>query len=231
MIKYATGKEENEFTLPEGVTKICAGAFSYSSYLTTIYLHNEITSIYGNAFSNSLSIDDVYYNGTEEEWEALNIYDANYPNDVVFHYDGIDRFMTYCFAGDFGSSGSTGIINLKNDNGNIYIKKHSAGSWILYDEIDQANNLNIQYTESLLSSSDIKKNPSRVYVLENIQTLGEWYILRGINDKGTEEIRIICYVEGAIYLLVVTNMDVEANVATVNRITYAKVYLGDFYEK
>ena len=231
LIKYATGKEDKEFTLPEEVTEICSGAFSYSSYLTAVHLHNNITTIYGRPFSNSLSIDDVYYNGTEEEWEALNIHDANYYNDVVFHYDGIDRFMTYCFAGDFGSSGSTGIVHLKIDNEKTYIKKYATGSWTLYDKIDQVNNLNIQYTESLSSSSDIKKNPSRVEVLMSIQTLGELYLLRGINDDNVEEIRIVCYIDGVIYILVVTDINEETNTATVNRITYAKVDLEDYYGK
>ena len=139
--------------------------------------------------------------------------------------------MTYCFAGDFGSSGSTGIVHLKIDNEKTYIKKYATGSWTLYDKIDQVNNLNIQYTESLSSSSDIKKNPSRVEVLMSIQTLGELYLLRGINDDNVEEIRIVCYIDGVIYILVVTDINEETNTATVNRITYAKVDLEDYYGK
>ena len=112
-----------------------------------------------------------------------------------------------------------------------YIKKYATGSWTLYDKIDQVNNLNIQYTESLSSSSDIKKNPSRVEVLMSIQTLGELYLLRGINDDNVEEIRIVCYIDGVIYILVVTDINEETNTATVNRITYAKVDLEDYYGK
>ena len=230
LIKYATGKEEKEFALPKSISEIASGAFSYSSYLTTVYLHNNITTVYGNPFSNTVSLDHVYYSGTEEEWEALNIHDANYSNDVVFHYDGIDRFKTYCFAGDFGSSGSTGIVHIKVDNGKTYIKKYATGNWTLYDKISRVNILNIEYTESLSSSADIIKNPSRIDTLEDIQTCEEWYILIGVNDDSSEEIRIVCYIDGVIYLLAVKDMDEETNTVTVNRITYAIVDLEDYYE-
>ena len=227
LVKYATGREDPEFYLPESVKEIYCGAFSYSLNLKSIYLHNGITTVYGNAFSNAPSIEDVYFNGTEQEWEALNIHGANYPNDVVFHYDGIERFMTFRFAGDFGSSGNTGIIHFKIQNEKVYIMNHVYGEWVLYTEISKVDDLNIEYTEYVYEHPEMKDKDKALEILKNIQALGDWYVLKGENAEGTTETRIVCYLDGVIYCLYVREINADTNTATVPRITSANISLED----
>lgn len=225
LIKYATGKEDKEFILPKSVKEIADYAFSFSSYLTTVYLHNNVTNIVGKAFYHTLSLDDVYYSGTEEEWEALDIHIANYPNDVVFHYDRIDRFMTYCFAGDFGSSGASGIVHFIIDGDEIYICDYTKK--VLYTEITKVDNLQIEYMEYIYNVNDFGNNPERMGTIEKIQNLGEWYILKGVDGEGVEKTKIVCYLDGAVYLLDVYDMNEETYTAKVIRITYAIISLED----
>ena len=226
-IKYATGKEDKEFTLPEGVMEIGEGAFSYSSYLTTIYLHNNITTVYGRPFSKSLSIDDVYYNGTEEEWEALNIHFLNYSHDVLYHYDGITRFMTFRFTGGFGSGGVSSLVHFKIDGGKLYVYQYSRNVWDLYSEITKVEDLKIEYMDFIYDFYDYEDKDAGLQIIERIQSLGEWYVINGEEKLIT---RILCYFDGVLYQLEVKDMNEETNTVTIIRITYAIVNLDDYYE-
>lgn len=58
-------------SIPEGVTLICEYAFANCSSLASITLPNSIEKIYGNAFDRCYDLENVYYNGTQEEWENL----------------------------------------------------------------------------------------------------------------------------------------------------------------
>ena len=60
-------------TIPEGVTNIGGGAFSFCRSLTSIALPNSIIRIDNLAFNACTALKDVYYSGTEEQWNAINI--------------------------------------------------------------------------------------------------------------------------------------------------------------
>ena len=58
-------------TIGNGVTTISKYAFAYCSNLTSVTIGNSVTRIGDHAFSDSRSIRDVYYLGTQAEWNAL----------------------------------------------------------------------------------------------------------------------------------------------------------------
>ena len=64
-------------TIPDSVTSIGAYTFDDCSSLTSIVIPNSITSIGFYAFKNCLSLATVYYGGTEEEWNNINIDSSN----------------------------------------------------------------------------------------------------------------------------------------------------------
>ena len=75
-------------TIPEGVTSIDYGVFYDCSSLTSVSIPEGVTSIGDRAFGGCDAITDVYYSGTEEEWQAIEI--GNYNDalsDATIHYN------------------------------------------------------------------------------------------------------------------------------------------------
>ncbi|MBQ9413775.1 MAG: leucine-rich repeat protein [Clostridia bacterium] len=74
-----------EIVINEGVTSIGTGAFPYCSALTSVKLPHSLTSIGQFAFYDCSSLEDVYYNGTKEEWEKISSND--HLNDATIHFN------------------------------------------------------------------------------------------------------------------------------------------------
>ncbi len=58
-------------SLPKSLTTIGANAFEDCILLESIVLGDNITTIHDNAFENTTALKNVYFRGTEEEWNAL----------------------------------------------------------------------------------------------------------------------------------------------------------------
>ncbi len=111
LIQYAIGKTDTSFVIPNGVTSIGSAAFAYCSSLTTVIIGNGVTSIGYYAFRNCSSLSsitipdsvtsigdeafydcdgltDVYFTGSEEEWNEITI---DYLNEdltnATIHYN------------------------------------------------------------------------------------------------------------------------------------------------
>lgn len=73
--------------IPHGIQKIGFGAFSSCDSLTTLSLPASITEICDEAFYECSNLEDIYYNGTQSEWEEVLIGYANNPlTDAKLHY-------------------------------------------------------------------------------------------------------------------------------------------------
>ncbi len=62
-----------EITLPDSVTSISDQSFNGCSSLASITIPNRVTTIGGYAFYTCLALSDVYYIGSEKEWNAIDI--------------------------------------------------------------------------------------------------------------------------------------------------------------
>ncbi|MBQ7985713.1 MAG: leucine-rich repeat domain-containing protein, partial [Clostridia bacterium] len=73
----------------DSVTSIGSRAFCWCIRLTSITIPDSVTSIGKEAFSNCKSLTDVYYSGSEEDWNAIKI--SDYYNDslldATIHYN------------------------------------------------------------------------------------------------------------------------------------------------
>ena len=80
-----------EITLPENLTSICEFAFLRCSRLKEITLGNKLTSIAVEAFNECGSLSDVYYSGSEAQWNAIEVDNyANTNDDILtatIHYN------------------------------------------------------------------------------------------------------------------------------------------------
>ncbi|MCD8041193.1 MAG: leucine-rich repeat protein, partial [Clostridia bacterium] len=75
-------------TIPESVTSIGDCAFENCTSLESIIIPDSVTSIGDCAFYGCISLKSVYYNGTEEDWNNINIGSDNecLTNATIYYY-------------------------------------------------------------------------------------------------------------------------------------------------
>ena len=75
-------------TIPDGVTSISQGAFSSCTGLTSVTIPSSVTQIWMGAFGFSTNLKDVYYAGSQEQWEKIEIWFSNDPlENATIHYN------------------------------------------------------------------------------------------------------------------------------------------------
>lgn len=87
---YAFAKEYDitSVTLPEGITSINFCAFNHCSELSSINIPASVTLIEQYAFDDCPSLADVYYSGTSEDWQKIEISsDNNGLDNATIHYE------------------------------------------------------------------------------------------------------------------------------------------------
>ncbi|MBQ8603331.1 MAG: leucine-rich repeat protein [Oscillospiraceae bacterium] len=66
-----------DVVIKSGVTTIGSYAFYMCTSLESVTIPDSVTSIEKFAFDGCYSLERVYYNGTEEQWEAISVYECN----------------------------------------------------------------------------------------------------------------------------------------------------------
>ena len=88
IIAYPEGKNQAHYELPAGVVMIAPNAFAL--YSTTVFkeitIPRSVKYIGDNAFAYCASLTDIYYEGTEDEWNEINIVSDTFDN-VTIHYN------------------------------------------------------------------------------------------------------------------------------------------------
>ena len=77
--------------IPDSVTLINFGTFQGCSSLTSIVIPDGVTFIGYSAFGDCDSLETVYYRGSEEEWNEIEVESANgmlEDVEIVFNYTG-----------------------------------------------------------------------------------------------------------------------------------------------
>lgn len=77
LIQYPAGKTDMSYAIPNNTTTISEHAFYNCSSLANMTIGNSVTSIGYGAFADCYSLTDVYYSGSEEQWNAISINDYN----------------------------------------------------------------------------------------------------------------------------------------------------------
>ena len=88
LIQFPNGKD-GVFTIPDGVQYIGVRAVYWSSKLTGIVIPSSITDIGANAFQSCSKLADVYYKGTQADWNQVTIGTNNAPLlNAQMHFEG-----------------------------------------------------------------------------------------------------------------------------------------------
>ena len=74
-------------TIPEGVTAISDGAFWGCDELPSVALPVSLKSIGQKTFYDCEALTDIYYGGTEEQWDAVTKGEAAIPDGVTIHVE------------------------------------------------------------------------------------------------------------------------------------------------
>ena len=78
----------NSITIPSSVTSIGASAFAWCDSLSSITIPSSVTSIDAGAFNGCTALSDVYYSGSEAQWQAIEIGADNYAlRKAIIHYN------------------------------------------------------------------------------------------------------------------------------------------------
>lgn len=78
--------------LPSGISKINEGTFDSCAALSSISIPKSVTSIEDSAFYGCASLTDVYFEGTQSQWDAISV--SKYQNDALqtatIHYQSAE---------------------------------------------------------------------------------------------------------------------------------------------
>ena len=74
--------------IEEGVTSIGACAFRDGDRLMSVTIPSSVTSIGSSAFYGCDSLTDIYYGGSEEQWNQITVKGSNDPLfSAAIHYN------------------------------------------------------------------------------------------------------------------------------------------------
>ena len=114
-------------TIPNKITTIDNATFSQCKKLETIIIPKKVRNINHDAFLDCQNLTDIYYSGSETEWNEVSIDLNNEPlTDGTIHY-GYDYIHAILFSYD-GKTAKEKII--KNDASEIHFEDIADGEYI-----------------------------------------------------------------------------------------------------
>ena len=119
-------------TLPNKLTTITSHTFNSCLSLTSVTIPSSVTKIEGFAFNNCLALTDIYYGGTEAQWNAIEIEErAGIPRDlnpssrITIHFSGSQPTTPTQPAGSTASNGAQ-VSGWAKDRVNVALSNNLA---------------------------------------------------------------------------------------------------------
>ena len=115
---FVNCKSLTSVTFGKNLTSISFGAFQFCTSLTSVTIPNSVTSIGESAFYNCTSLKDVYYTGSQSDWNKISIGSDNQclRNATIYYNWGVETpLVTNEDETSFTVYNSTAIIESVND--------------------------------------------------------------------------------------------------------------------
>ena len=88
---FSNCKSLKSIVIPDGVTGIGYYSFSCCTSLESIIIPESLTYFDSGALYDCGALKNVYFKGTQEQWEQISIYDENYDlSNATIHYNYTD---------------------------------------------------------------------------------------------------------------------------------------------
>ncbi len=114
LIYYPDGKKDKEYTIPHGVTTIGEKSVDDANFEALIIPATVKAIKEGN---NPSYLKDIYYQGTEDQWEKIAIDKYNYTiNNAIIHFENGDTKNIYSDLRYREEDGVIYITHLANDD-------------------------------------------------------------------------------------------------------------------
>lgn len=94
---YPAAKEGSIFVMPDSVDQLQKGAFISAQNLASIVIPASVTTIRDSAF-DGYNIRDIYYEGTEEQWNKMQVADDEVLKNITLHFNHKDGDHVHDYA-------------------------------------------------------------------------------------------------------------------------------------
>ena len=140
-------------TIPDSVTNIGSAAFEVCTGLTSVTIPETVTSIGYSAFSGCNHLTDVYYSGTEDDWNRINIQSKNeYLLKANIHFrdkGGYKGNNAHDYSRFYHFTYSDDIWTAPHQDGTVPVEMDLG----LYQDDGKTTNMDIKWSYSMFGKS------------------------------------------------------------------------------
>lgn len=126
---FASCPNLSSVIIGNSVAEIGDEAFSACESLKYIVIPKSVTTIYQTSFESCISLTDIYYEGSQEQWEEIsNGHDLNLNDNTIVHYNYANDFIS---VNEKIDSLETGIPSYDStaDNGKFFRIENGVAGW------------------------------------------------------------------------------------------------------
>lgn len=90
LVQYTAGKVDTSFIIPDSVERIESHAFCRCTHLESVIIQDSVTYMGAFAFQDDCpKLKDIYYTGSQAEWESFLYPSGWLLKDDTIHFDHI----------------------------------------------------------------------------------------------------------------------------------------------